>query len=300
MFHSFFKGSGIRCPVSCRVVSCVHAMNGHVLACLHCTDSTTKKALRLFRHTIFPTSVCRTHLRPIWRCVYTTRPPNQRVTLIISLICDNSATTTVSQHCHNNSVTTTLSQVSQQRCHNNSVTTLSQVSQQRCHNKCHNTVTTTVSQQVSQQRCHNCHNNTVTTTLSQQQCHNTVTTTLSQQHCHSNSVTTTVSQQHCHNTVSQQQCHNNVTTTLSQQQCHNTVSQQRHNNTVTTTLSQQQCHNSKTVIFQEKLLKVSKCYNFLRVPRRHNCSPAASFANCVITLHLLKVHVRTFLSMPII
>ena len=39
----------------------------------------------------------------------------------------------------------------------------------------------------------------------------------------------------------------------------------------------QQCHNSKFVIFQEKLLKVLKCYNFLWVQRRHNCSPAASF-----------------------
>ena len=61
----------------------------------------------------------------------------------------------------------------------------------------------------------------------------------------------------------------------------------------------QQCHNSKSVIFQEKLLKVLKCYNFLWVQRRHNCSPAASFANCVMTLYLLKVHLRTFLSIPI-
>jgi len=34
------------------------------------------------------------------------------------------------------------------------------------------------------------------------------------------------------------------------------------------------------------------------VQRRHNCSPAASFANC-ITLYLLKVHLQTFLSIPI-
>ena len=33
--------------------------------------------------------------------------------------------------------------------------------------------------------------------------------------------------------------------------------------------------------------------------RRHNCSPAASFANCVMTLYLLKVHLQTFLSIPI-
>jgi hypothetical protein len=57
------------------------------------------------------------------------------------------------------------------------------------------------------------------------------------------------------------------------------------------------CDNS--VIFQEKLLKVFKCCNFLYVQRRHNCSPAASFADCVITLRLLKVHLRTFLSVPI-
>ena len=62
---------------------------------------------------------------------------------------------------------------------------------------------------------------------------------------------------------------------------------------------QQECHNSKSVIFQENLLKVLKCYNFLWVQRRHNCSPAASFVNCVMTLYLLKVHLQTFLSIPI-
>jgi hypothetical protein len=61
----------------------------------------------------------------------------------------------------------------------------------------------------------------------------------------------------------------------------------------------QQCHNSKRVVFQERLLKILKCYNFLCVQLRHNCSPAASFANCVTTLHLLKVHLQTFLSTPI-
>ena len=65
-------------------------------------------------------------------------------------------------------------------------------------------------------------------------------------------------------------------------------------NSVTT----QQFHNSKSVIFQEKLLKVLKSYNFLWVQRRHNCSPAASFANCVMTLYLLKVHLKTSLSIP--
>ena len=61
----------------------------------------------------------------------------------------------------------------------------------------------------------------------------------------------------------------------------------------------QQCHNSKFEIFQEKSLKVSKCYNFLWVQRRHNCSPGASIANCVMTLCLLKVHLQTFISIPI-
>ena len=61
----------------------------------------------------------------------------------------------------------------------------------------------------------------------------------------------------------------------------------------------QECYNSKFMIFQEKLLKVLKCYNFLWVQRRHNCSPVASFANCVMTLYLLKVHLHTFLSTPV-
>ena len=68
----------------------------------------------------------------------------------------------------------------------------------------------------------------------------------------------------------------------------------------------QQCHNSKFVIFQERILKDLKCcnldlkcYNFLWVQRRQNCSPAASFANSVMTLYLLKVHLQTFLSIPI-
>jgi hypothetical protein len=61
----------------------------------------------------------------------------------------------------------------------------------------------------------------------------------------------------------------------------------------------QECHNSKFVTFQEKLSKVVKCYNFLCVQRRHNRSPAASFANRVMTLNLLKVHLQTFLSITI-
>jgi len=121
---------------------------------------------------------------------------------------------------------------------------------------------------VSQQQCHN---NRVTTTVSQQKCHNSITTTVSQQQSHNNNVTTTVSQQQCH------KCHNNNVTTV----------------------SQQQCRNSKFVIFQEKLFKVLKCYNFPWVQQRHNCSPAVSFENCVMTLYLLKVNLQTFLSIPI-
>ena len=60
----------------------------------------------------------------------------------------------------------------------------------------------------------------------------------------------------------------------------------------------QQCHNSKCVIFQERLLKVLKCYNILWVQRWHNCSSVVSFVNCVMTLYLLKVHLQTFLSIP--
>ena len=58
----------------------------------------------------------------------------------------------------------------------------------------------------------------------------------------------------------------------------------------------QQCHNSKSVIFQEKLLKILKFYNILWLQRWHNCSPAASSANCVMTLYLLKMHLQMFLS----
>jgi hypothetical protein len=61
----------------------------------------------------------------------------------------------------------------------------------------------------------------------------------------------------------------------------------------------QKCHNTKCVIFQKILLKDLKCYNFLLVQQRRNCSPAASFANCLMTLYLLKVHLQTFLSIPI-
>ena len=61
----------------------------------------------------------------------------------------------------------------------------------------------------------------------------------------------------------------------------------------------QQCHNSKLVIFREKRLKILKCYTFLWVQRWHNYCPAASFSNCVMTLYPVKVHLQTFLSIPI-
>ena len=51
--------------------------------------------------------------------------------------------------------------------------------------------------------------------------------------------------------------------------------------------------------FSGETFKVLKCYTFLWMQRRHNCSPAASFANCVMTLYLLKVHPQTFLSVQI-
>ena len=51
----------------------------------------------------------------------------------------------------------------------------------------------------------------------------------------------------------------------------------------------QQCHNSKCAIFfQERLLKVLKCYNFLWAWWRHKGSPAASVADRVMTSYLLK------------
>jgi hypothetical protein len=61
----------------------------------------------------------------------------------------------------------------------------------------------------------------------------------------------------------------------------------------------QLCHNSKLVVFQERRLKFLKCYTFLWVQRRHNCSPAASFTHYVVTLYSLKVRLQTFLSIPV-
>jgi hypothetical protein len=62
-----------------------------------------------------------------------------------------------------------------------------------------------------------------------------------------------------------------------------------------TTLS----HNSKFVIFQEKRLKVSKCYNFYKCNDDTTVFPAAGFANCVMTLYPSKVNLQTFFSIPI-
>ena len=42
-----------------------------------------------------------------------------------------------------------------------------------------------------------------------------------------------------------------------------------------------------------------KCYLVLWVQRRQNCFPAASFANCVMTLYLFKAHLQTFICIPI-
>ena len=62
---------------------------------------------------------------------------------------------------------------------------------------------------------------------------------------------------------------------------------------------QQQCHNSKCVVFQERLLKVLKCCNFLWVQRRHNYSPATSFAKRHYDIVLVKIALQTFPSIPI-
>jgi hypothetical protein len=67
----------------------------------------------------------------------------------------------------------------------------------------------------------------------------------------------------------------------------------------TSLIYRQKAHNSKLMICKEKSLKVLECYTFLRVQRRHICFLVASFTNCVMTLYLLKVHLQTFLSIPI-
>jgi hypothetical protein len=56
-----------------------------------------------------------------------------------------------------------------------------------------------------------------------------------------------------------------------------------------------------TTVSQLKICDFSgeMCYTFLWVQRRNNCSPAVSFANCFMTLYQLKVHLQTFLSIPI-
>jgi len=69
------------------------------------------------------------------------------------------------------------------------------------------------------------------------------------------------------------------------------------------TLANTVCRSFVTTLLQLKIcdfsgedLKNLKCYNFLWVQRRHNCSPAANFTNCFMTLYLVKVHLQTFLS----
>jgi len=60
------------------------------------------------------------------------------------------------------------------------------------------------------------------------------------------------------------------------------------------------CDKSFTICdFSGETFKGLKFYNFLWVQRRHDCSQAASFANCVITLNQLKVHLQTLISIPI-
>jgi len=56
---------------------------------------------------------------------------------------------------------------------------------------------------------------------------------------------------------------------------------------------------TQNVWFFRRDLKILECKNFLWVRRRPDCSPAASFTNCVMTLRLLKVHPQTCLSIPI-
>ena len=62
----------------------------------------------------------------------------------------------------------------------------------------------------------------------------------------------------------------------------------------------QQFYNKKFVIFPEELFKgFEMLYFSTSATMTHNCSPAASFANCVMTLYPLKVHLQTFLCIPI-
>jgi len=169
------------------------------------------------------------------------QPRSYKLPFTVILTADSSQR---SRECVVSSSVTIISLV----CYN-SVTT------QHCHNttltkqhKCHNTTRTAQHKSVTTQECHNTtvsQNNSVTT----QQYHNTSVT---KQHCHN----TTVSQ---HNTVTTQQCYN---TTVSQHKCHNT------------TVSQLNiCEFSGETFKGFEVLQISMRQ------RRHNCSPAASFAN---------------------
>jgi len=63
------------------------------------------------------------------------------------------------------------------------------------------------------------------------------------------------------------------------------------------------CGDSVTIqnlwFFRSDFWEVLECHNFLPVRRWHNCSPAASFADCVMTLYLLELYLQMFLSIPI-
>ena len=60
----------------------------------------------------------------------------------------------------------------------------------------------------------------------------------------------------------------------------------------------QQCHNSKLVTFQEKPLKFLKCYNFLSATTTQLPS-SGQFCKLRYDTIPLKVHLQTFLSIPV-
>ena len=133
------------------------------------------------------------------------------------------------------------------------------------------------------------------------QCHYGVTTVSLQWHYS----VTTVSQR-CHNIVTtvSQQCHYSVTTVSLQ--CHydvTTVSQQCHYSVTTVS---QQCHYSVTTVSQLKMCDFSgetfkgfEVLYFFMSETTTQLLSSVEFANCVMILNLLKVHLQTFLSKPI-
>ena len=58
-------------------------------------------------------------------------------------------------------------------------------------------------------------------------------------------------------------------------------------------------HLNMCDFFQERLLKVLKCYNFYECNDDTTALQRRAFANCVMTPYLLEVHLQTFLSIPI-